>query len=146
MHPPVYSIGSDGDPRWVIDLIDAEFDVPPDRIKEFQVQFRPYEETEIKGIALDPRRRAGNRPRSPNETPSRRSSALEDVGRDETEDADTDHDGLSDFSRDPYCCTDPNKPSTARDGVSDGDRQRRREFTYSIRSVVKVMAPVNLDS
>ena len=39
----------------MIDLIDAEFDLPPDRIKEFQVQFRPFEEAEIKGIALKPR-------------------------------------------------------------------------------------------
>jgi RNA polymerase sigma factor (sigma-70 family) len=51
----VNAMGSDGDPRWVLDLIDAEFDLPPDQIKEFQVQFRPYEEAEIKGIALKPR-------------------------------------------------------------------------------------------
>ncbi len=40
---------------WVIDLIDAEFDLPPDRIKEYQVQFRPFEQAEIKDIALKPR-------------------------------------------------------------------------------------------
>src|SRR5262249_47596947 len=34
----VNAMGSDGDPKWVLDLIDAEFDLPPDRIKEFQVQ------------------------------------------------------------------------------------------------------------
>jgi hypothetical protein len=49
------SMGSDGDPRWVLDLIDAEFDLPRDQIQEFRVQFRPYEETEITGIALEPR-------------------------------------------------------------------------------------------
>ena len=38
-----YSAGSDGDKKWVIDLIDAEFDLPPDQIKEFQVQFRPID-------------------------------------------------------------------------------------------------------
>jgi hypothetical protein len=54
-HPSIYSTGSDGDPRWVIDQIDAEFDLPPDRIKEYQVQFRPYEEAVIRGIALKPR-------------------------------------------------------------------------------------------
>jgi RNA polymerase sigma factor (sigma-70 family) len=54
-HPAVhYSAGSDGDPRWVIDIIDGEFDVPPDQIKEFQVQFRPIELAEIKCIALKP--------------------------------------------------------------------------------------------
>ncbi len=51
VHPSIYSTGSDGDPSHVVDQIDAEFDLPPDRIREFQVQFRPYEEAEIKGIA-----------------------------------------------------------------------------------------------
>ena len=55
-HPAVsYSIGSDGDKKWVIDLIDAEFSLPPDQIREYQVQFRPFEEAEIKDIALNPR-------------------------------------------------------------------------------------------
>jgi RNA polymerase sigma factor (sigma-70 family) len=54
-HPAIhYSAGSDGDPRWVIDIIDGEFDLPPDQIKEFQVQFRPIELVDIKGIALRP--------------------------------------------------------------------------------------------
>ena len=47
------SIGSDGDKKWVIDLIDAEFSLPPDQIREYQVQFRPFEEAEIKDIALN---------------------------------------------------------------------------------------------
>ncbi len=52
-HPAIhYSAGSDGDPRWVIDIIDGEFELPPDQIKEFQVQFRPIELVDIKGIAL----------------------------------------------------------------------------------------------
>ena len=38
-----------------LDLIDAEFPLPPDQIKEYLVQFRPYEEVEIPGIALKPR-------------------------------------------------------------------------------------------
>ena len=54
-HPAAsYSAGSDGDKRWVIDLIDAEFPLPPDQIREYQVQFRPIEEAEIKDIALNP--------------------------------------------------------------------------------------------
>jgi hypothetical protein len=55
MYPGVPSSGSDGDPKWVVDLIDAEFPVPPDQIKEYQVQFRPFELAEITGIALNPR-------------------------------------------------------------------------------------------
>ncbi len=55
-HPAVsYSVGSDGDKKWAIDLIDGEFDLPPDQIREYQVQFRPFEEAEIKDIALNPR-------------------------------------------------------------------------------------------
>ena len=50
-----YSLGSDGDKRWVIDLIDAEFSLPPEQIREYQVQFRPIEEAEIGAIALNPR-------------------------------------------------------------------------------------------
>jgi RNA polymerase sigma factor (sigma-70 family) len=50
-----YSVGSDGDKKWVIDLIDAEFSLPPEQIKEYQVQFRPIEEAEIGAIALNPR-------------------------------------------------------------------------------------------
>ena len=55
-HPAVqYSAGSDGDPKWVIDIIDGEFDLPPDQIQEYQVQFRPFELAEIDHIALNPR-------------------------------------------------------------------------------------------
>src|SRR5262249_20749048 len=31
-----------------------------------------------------------------------------------------------------------------RDGVSDGDWKQRREFTYSVRTVLRVMPPYNL--
>src|SRR5258706_336546 len=58
---------------------------------------------------------------------------------------DTDGDGLSDFQETHKYLTDPNKFSTAGDGVSDGDWDRRKEFTYTVRSVIKVMEPVNLD-
>jgi hypothetical protein len=55
-HPAVsYSSGSDGDKKWVLDLIDAEFPLPPDQIREYQVQFRPFEVVEIRGVALSPR-------------------------------------------------------------------------------------------
>jgi hypothetical protein len=55
-HPAVrYSAGSDGDEKWVIDLIDAELPLAPDQIKEYQVQFRPFELAEIKEIAANPR-------------------------------------------------------------------------------------------
>jgi len=142
-HPAVsYSAGSDGDQRWVIDLIDAEFDVPLEQIKEFQVQFRPFKEVLIKKIALDPRtagksNAAEDRPHS--EDPPLITSSVTNG------DADSDHDGLSDFQELHKYRTDPRRQSTARDGVSDGDLKRRREFTYSIRSVVKVMPPVTLD-
>jgi len=59
-HPAVsYSAGSDGDKRWVIDIIDGEFSLPPDQIREYQVQFRPFEEAEIKDIALNGRQAGG---------------------------------------------------------------------------------------
>ncbi|MDR3636796.1 MAG: RNA polymerase sigma factor [Isosphaeraceae bacterium] len=55
-HPAVsYSAGSDGDKRWAIDLIDGEFSLPPDQIREYLVQFRPFDEVEIKDITLNPR-------------------------------------------------------------------------------------------
>jgi hypothetical protein len=58
---------------------------------------------------------------------------------------DSDGDGLSDFLEVHKYRSDPAKFSTAGDGVSDGDWERRREFTYTVRSVIKVMQPVGLD-
>jgi hypothetical protein len=58
---------------------------------------------------------------------------------------DSDGDGLSDFQEVHKYHSDPKKFSTADDGVPDGDWERRREFTYTVRSVVLVMEPVNLD-
>jgi RNA polymerase sigma factor (sigma-70 family) len=137
-----YSAGSDGDKRWVIDLIDGEFDLALERIKEFQVQFRPFVTTEIPGIALNPRLTVKPAQKADNqERPVRPSTGSPIVDLN----ADTDGDGLSDFQElHKYRC-DPKKFSTAGDGVSDGDPRRRREFTYSIRSIVKVMPPVNVD-
>jgi RNA polymerase sigma factor (sigma-70 family) len=138
------SAGSDGDPRWVLDIIDAEFSLPPEQIKEFHVQFRPYEEKEIPGVALHPKTGGAaasppnaEAPKSEARPASPLASALS------APDADTDGDGLTDYQEIHKYRTDPAKLSTAGDGVSDGDWQRRREFTYSIRSVVKVMPPVD---
>src|SRR5438105_10446340 len=59
-------------------------------------------------------------------------------------DADSDGDGLSDFQEVHKYRTDPHKKSTAGKGISDGDWDERRQFTYSIRSVIRVMPPYNL--
>jgi hypothetical protein len=58
---------------------------------------------------------------------------------------DSDGDGLSDFQEIHKYGSDPNKWSTAGDGVADGDWERRREFAYTVRSVIRVMEPVNVD-
>ncbi len=142
-HPAVsYSAGSDGDKRWVIDLIDGEFPLAPEQIKEYLVQFRPFEVAEIKGIALNPGSTAkpATKADSPHSKtgPSIASSSIDP-------NSDTDGDGLPDFQEIHKYRTDPRKFSTAGDRVSDGDPERRREYTYSIRSVVKVMPPVNLE-
>jgi hypothetical protein len=62
------------------------------------------------------------------------------------DDPDADGDGLSDFQEVHKYFTDPGKASTSGDGVSDGDWGRRREFTYTVRSVVKVMPPVHVEA
>jgi hypothetical protein len=137
-----YSAGSDGDEKHVIDIIDAEFPLPPDQIKEYQVQFRPFEIALIKDIALTPR--SDGKPTTKAEGPhpeTRPATALSAVDPN----VDTDGDGLSDFHEIHKYRTDPGKVSTAGDGISDADWRRRRDFTYTIRSVVKVMPPVNFE-
>ena len=62
----------------------------------------------------------------------------------EAADPDTDGDGLSDFQEIHKYRTDPHKNDTAGTGIPDGDWQQRREFTYSVRAVVRVMPPYNL--
>src|SRR6266498_3237742 len=64
--------------------------------------------------------------------------------RAEEPDPDSDGDGLPDFHEVHKYRTDPNKKDTASKGVSDGDWQQRREFTYSVRAVLRVMPPYNL--
>ncbi len=56
---------------------------------------------------------------------------------------DSDRDGLSDFVEIHKYRTDPAKVDSDEDGVPDGDWHERREFTYTVRSVVKVLRPCN---
>ncbi len=64
-HVGFHSIAPSGEP---IRLLDAEFDLPPDQIKEYQVQSRPFEEVVIFGVALHRR----DRQNPPQETASER--------------------------------------------------------------------------
>ncbi len=57
---------------------------------------------------------------------------------------DSDADGLSDFAEIHKYCTDPKRQDSDGDGITDGDWHERREFTYTVRSVAKVMRPCNL--
>jgi len=68
---------------------------------------------------------------------------MELLERGELIDSDTDGDGLSDY--DEYCKyrTDPMKKDSDGDSTPDGDWDERREYAYTIRSVVKVMRPCN---
>src|SRR5262249_47752549 len=59
-------------------------------------------------------------------------------------DPDSDADGLPGFQEVHKYRTDPAKKDSAGKGVPDGDWQQRREFTYSVRAVVRVMPPYNL--
>jgi hypothetical protein len=59
---------------------------------------------------------------------------------------DRDGDGLDDLLETHVYRTDPERADTDGDGVQDGDPDERREFTYSIRTRVRVMQPVNLDA
>lgn len=58
---------------------------------------------------------------------------------------DSDSDGLSDFAEVHKHLTDPSRADSDRDGVDDGDWLERREFNYTVRSVVHVMRPVTLE-
>jgi hypothetical protein len=130
VHTPVWMSGAGGE---VLSLLDAEFRVPPDQIKSYAVQARDFVPATIRQIALNP---GSDRPEASPALPVASGSAGNG-------DADSDGDGLSDYQEVHKYRTDPTKFSTAGDGVSDGDWQRRREFAYTVRSVVKVMPPVN---
>ena len=58
--------------------------------------------------------------------------------------ADQDGDGLSDFHEIHKYLTDPTKKDSDGDGTPDGDWRERREYQYTIRSVVQVMRPVTI--
>jgi hypothetical protein len=57
--------------------------------------------------------------------------------------SDADGDGLSDFQEIHKYLTDPAKKDTDGDGVPDGDWNERREYTYSIRSILRFMPPLD---
>jgi hypothetical protein len=57
-------------------------------------------------------------------------------------DVDTDGDGLSDFDELHKYLTDPKSADSDGDGIPDGGWDERREFAYTIRSVVDVCPPV----
>jgi hypothetical protein len=59
---------------------------------------------------------------------------------------DTDRDGLADFHELHKYFTDPKQADSDGDGVPDGDWGERREFTYSVRAVMHVMAPFDVAS
>ena len=65
--------------------------------------------------------------------------ALTCIAEDEV---DTDSDGLSDFHETHKYLTNPNKADSDGDGTADGDWLERREYQYTVRSVVHVMKPV----
>jgi hypothetical protein len=73
-------------------------------------------------------------------------AAGERAGSVDEADPDSDGDGLPDFQEVHKYGTDPNQKDTAGNGVSDGDWQQRREFTYSVRAVIRVMPPYNLQA
>lgn len=60
--------------------------------------------------------------------------------------SDTDADGLTDYEE--YCKyqTDPTSADSDEDGISDSDWNERREYTYSIRAVLELKPPCNLEA
>lgn len=56
---------------------------------------------------------------------------------------DSDSDGLSDFQEIRKYLTDPAKKDTDGDGTPDGDWHERREYAYSVRSILQFMPPFN---
>ena len=57
-------------------------------------------------------------------------------------DPDSDGDGLSDFQEIHKYFTDPRNSDSDGDGVHDGDWNERPEFSYSIRTVLRIMPPI----
>lgn len=71
-------------------------------------------------------------------------SLLTPAAHAQDKDRDSDGDGLTDFQEIHKYCTNPTKADSDGDGIPDGDWKERREYTYTIRSVIKVMRPVNI--
>jgi len=61
-------------------------------------------------------------------------------------DIDSDGDGLSDFQEVHKYLTSPGKKDTDGDGVSDGGWDERREYAYSVRSILRFMPPFDEDA
>ncbi len=55
--------------------------------------------------------------------------------------ADSDGDGLSDFQEVHKYLTDPAKKDSDGDGIDDGNWDERREYTYSVRTILQYMPP-----
>ena len=139
-----YSAGSDGDDKWVIDLIDGEFPLPPEQIKEYQVQFRPFEPAAIKGIALNPRSASKPAVKVPkkNESYDLRVERRADANGASAPSPPSD----GDFQALHKYLSDPRKRLFAGNGEPDADWNARRAFTYSIRTIIRVMPPYNLEA
>ena len=60
-------------------------------------------------------------------------------------DPDADGDGLCDFQEVHKYRTDPRSPDSDGDGVADGDPDERREWTYTVRTIIQVLPPVTPD-
>lgn len=56
-----------------------------------------------------------------------------------SDEADSDGDGLSDFAEQHKYFTDPARADSDGDGTPDGDWNERREFAYTVRTVVQVL-------
>ncbi len=56
---------------------------------------------------------------------------------------DRDKDGLPDFQEIHKYCTDPGSADSDGDGTPDGDWSERREYTYSVRTILRVLPPIN---
>jgi hypothetical protein len=59
-------------------------------------------------------------------------------------DIDSDGDGLADYHELHKYHSDPTKNDTSGTGTPDGGLAQRREFTYSVHAVIRVMPPYNL--
>ncbi len=60
--------------------------------------------------------------------------------------SDSDGDGLSDFQEIHKYLTDPAKRDSDSDGIPDSDWNERREYTYSVRSILQFMPPLDEDA